>query len=297
MFLSAKSYKEHLAYFLQTPDAINIAVAFWGKGSDKLFVGNAATLRIICNLMTGASDPDVIQSLCNKFPDSVRHLSNLHSKIVISEKKMIIGSANFSSSGLTANPDGQEGWEEAGVVVGNKDQIDVAQSWFEQLWDKASPVLPRDIEIATITWQRNRENRPVLSAARRLLDIPIEEFEDRKIYVFLWEEYPSKAAAKRFDEVKPGIIEKLSSGKSTEVDYFQNAKKHPKRSIIISSQILPNGRIDVGGAWERVPEFDQKLEGEDVSTVQIVVKRKRILDRLFDSVTQKDLSRIIGKGD
>ena len=295
MFLSAKTYKQELVKCIRGESKISVAVAFWGKGSNQLFDGSTSAPSIVCNLMTGASDPKEIQLLCKMFPDRVRHLSELHSKIVISEKMMIIGSANFSSSGLTTNPDGQNGWEEAGASIEDKKQIDAAQSWFEKIWNKASPVLPRDIEIATKTWIHNRENRPVLSSARKLLDIPTPEFEDRQIYVVIWEEYPSEAAAERFDEVKPGIIEHLNSDKGTEIDYFQDAAKYPIEAILISAQLLPTGRIKIDGAWTRVPEFDQELSGKDISTVQIVVERKRILDRLFDATTQKELAKVIAK--
>ncbi len=295
MFLSAKTYKEQLINLFRNASKIDVAVAFWGKGSDQLFGDGISAPRIICNLMTGASDPKVIQFLSKKFPDRVRHLSELHSKVVISDKSMIIGSANFSSSGLTTNPDGQNGWEEAGALIEDEKQIDTAQSWFEEIWSRASPILPRDIEIATIIWNRNRENRPVLSLERKLLDIPIDEFEDRPIYVAIWENYPCDAAAGRFDEVKPEIIKHFYAGGGTEVDFFQDATNYPPQAILISAQLLPTGRIKIEGAWIRVPEFDQELYGEEVGTIQIVVKRKRILDRLFDATTQKELAKVVTK--
>lgn len=295
MFLSAKTYKDQLTSLISTASVLNIAVAFWGKGADQILVKANSIPRIICNLMTGASDPDVISLLCQRYPDKVRHMSDLHSKAAIGDSKMIVGSANFSSSGLTTDPNGQVGWEEAGVLSADKDQIEAAHIWFEQLWGKASPVLPRDIEIAMVAWQKNRKNRPVASSARRFLDLPIAEFEDRAIYVALWEDDASKAALKKFDEVQADAAKKLSATRSDDIDFFQDAADYPEDAVLISAQILPSGRIEVGGAWTRVREFDQELSGRTKGSIQIVVKRKRVLDRLFDAATQKALSRVIEK--
>ena len=293
MFLSAENYKQELLALLRTEKRIDIAVAFWGKDSNQLFKETASTPRIVCNLMTGASNPKVIKLLADKFPKSVRHLSELHAKFIISDDLMIVGSANFSNNGLTQNPDGNSGLEEAGVSVDRKDQVEDASRWFENIWSKASPVAPRDIEIAQIAWDRNRANRPVSSSARNLLELPNLEFEDRPIYVALWQDCPCEEAVERFDEVRQTIIERLAPSRITDVDYFQDAKKYPKDSVLISAQILSNSRINVSGAWCRVPEFDQKFSGNRSGTLQIVVKRKRILDRLFDAATQRELSKII----
>jgi len=295
MFLSAENYKRELSALLRTKERVDIAVAFWGKESHQLFESSTLAPRIVCNLMTGASDPSVIELLSKKFPERVRHLSELHAKLILSEDLMIIGSANFSSSGLSINPDGKSGLEEAGVSVDVKEQIEAASRWFERIWRKASPVIPRDLEIAEIAWNRNRANRPVASQARKLLELTNAEFEDRPIYVALWEDYPSDAAVDKFDEVRQSIVERLASTATSDVDYFQDAADHPLDAIIISAQMLSKGRISVGGAWCRVPEFDQEFSGSQSGTLQIVVKRKRILDRLFDVATQKELSKIIAE--
>ncbi len=57
----------------------------------------------------------------------IRHVYNLHAKLIFNRDIAIIGSANFTFKGLTER-------EELSVMIDNKENIDELKSWYDKLW-------------------------------------------------------------------------------------------------------------------------------------------------------------------
>jgi len=64
--------------------------------------------------------------------ESVRHVTDLHAKVIISDDCALIGSANFTRKGLT-------GRTEMSVVIDEQDQVDELKEWYERVWSIYQP--------------------------------------------------------------------------------------------------------------------------------------------------------------
>ena len=118
MFISTGTYITELEQLIGENNQLRCAVAFWGKGANNLFIDFAkrgGNLQIICNLESGATNPNVINELLDMQNVEVRQLNDLHAKVISGENKAIVGSANFSCNGLNLEESEQTGWEEAGI--------------------------------------------------------------------------------------------------------------------------------------------------------------------------------------
>lgn len=134
---------------------LRIAVAFWGDGAQSVVVP-AMQYRIICNLSQGGTNPTVIRALRAMPNVEIRHLAELHAKVVVGHKQAIVGSANFSSSGLGLNASGQSGWLEAAAVI---DAADVSP-WFDTHWRTAGEVTDDALARAELAWANRPQPQP-----------------------------------------------------------------------------------------------------------------------------------------
>lgn len=123
------------------------AVAFWGRGVvERFFHGSLETVKVICNLATGGTNPLVIEQLMQRGAQVKQH-DQLHAKVYIGETFAVITSANASVNGLGLEGVEQEGWLEAGVVT----EPGTPAIWFDQLWndpERVREVTNLDIERA-----------------------------------------------------------------------------------------------------------------------------------------------------
>lgn len=80
----------------------------------------------------GQTNREAIQEFLIEHQDHVRHVTNLHAKVVVGGDRALIGSANFTKKGLT-------GRTEMSVLLDEKDSIDELTEWFEMLWSIYDP--------------------------------------------------------------------------------------------------------------------------------------------------------------
>ncbi len=71
--------------------------------------------------------------------ERVRHVTDLHAEVIISDSYALIGSANFTTKGLT-------GRTEMSVLIDEKDKIDELTQWYEKLWSIYQPPDTEKIE-------------------------------------------------------------------------------------------------------------------------------------------------------
>lgn len=69
----------------------------------------------------------------------VRHVPDLHAKVVLGDDQALVGSANLTAKGLT-------GRSEMAVLLDEKDTIDEITEWFETLWSIYDPPELNQIE-------------------------------------------------------------------------------------------------------------------------------------------------------
>lgn len=190
MLIHDNQYLETLRNLLNEADEVSMAVAFWGAGSESIFEDwNGKSLRIICNLALGGTNPTVIGELMKRKNTEVLQLNDLHAKLVLTEKAMIVGSANISSNGLGLEDGEAAGFRELGIVSKDAKQLQAACTWFEELWEKeARKINKSDLDAARKVWKRRRGARPSeeVLGSRNLLDQPSSVLKDSEIYFVIY---------------------------------------------------------------------------------------------------------------
>lgn len=133
---------------------LRIAVAFWGDGAQSVVVA-ARKYQIICNLTSGGTNPTVIRALLAMPNVKVRHLAELHAKVVVADKQAIVGSANFSADGLGLNGSEHRGWLEAAAVI----EANAVEHWFETHWRRAGVISDDALSLAEQAWANRTQSQ------------------------------------------------------------------------------------------------------------------------------------------
>jgi hypothetical protein len=144
-FLVGKKLDEAIIKICRS-QRLYIAVAFWGKGAEKT-IGRIGKrdVKIICNLASGGTNPDIIEALSNEWPNRhIKQNDRLHAKVWIGDDEIVITSANASTNGLGL--EGREAhWIEAGVRM--KERQDIIE-WFNAQWKQSRQITLPQIELA-----------------------------------------------------------------------------------------------------------------------------------------------------
>lgn len=153
MFLDSKeAVLAMLQYLTDSQPAaqpLRIAVAFWGSGAEALVVPSKR-YQIVCNLLRGGTNPEVIRALRAMPNVEVRHHAELHAKVVLADEHAIVGSANFSMDGLGFEGSQGTGWIEAAAVVPPA----AVESWFDALWKTSMQINDDALARAVDLWSR-----------------------------------------------------------------------------------------------------------------------------------------------
>ena len=278
MFVAGTDYLKTVRSILAEPGTVDVAVAFWGKGAEHLFPKRAGSWRVICNLASGASNPETISQLIKRPDIDVRQRDDLHAKLVVCGEAALIGSANFSTNGLQLEGDEMQGWDEAGLVTKEHRVVADAQTWFHARWDSAREITQDDLEHAAERWQRRRAARPAARKVDSMLDLTAEGVRDRRVFAVVWADEPSPGASDAYEEIVRQA--KQSPDDPTwhsGLSFFEAWPNLPIDASLISFQVIANGKYFCDGIWRRVPELDIPAS-QHHDSIQIVVKESRILD-------------------
>lgn len=290
MFVTSAGYEKAMRDVLSDPGDCSVAVAFWGDGAEKLITSKRnGSIRIICNLRSGATNPSVVETLQGVPGVEIKQHHKLHAKVLISTSRVLIGSANVSANGLNFESDELKGWEEAGTVVNDQAQIRAANIWFEELWGKASPIKPGDIAKARDLWRRRRGSRPHLGKHPTkgrpfsFQEFSKPELRDR-VYLVLYEGSDlSRSEARGLDAAK-------QEGNNRSLLAFANWDDLPKGMHFIDVECDRNKKKYKcsSKAWVRVSELDRVSGG---STLQIVKPLKQVERYEFSRATAVEIEK------
>lgn len=285
MFLSSKNYLEQFRSLIKNSENLSLAVAFWGKGAETLIqtVWAGKTLRILCNLGSGGTNPKVIRNLLKISeirPElQILVLDDLHAKVAVSETAAIVGSANLSANGLGFEDVECSGWQEAGMLVNNEAQVSELQQWFDELWIRGEVVTEERLIAAEEQWSKNRRSRPIVYT-NSFTKTSLTALRDRDIYVAIYHESASAQAEAEVIEVKRDALQLGLQGVNVDnLDFYEGWPEDgdeslPKNKIIISVHYELAGGVDVDGAWERVPELDRTFNSDETGEkIQLTIVR------------------------
>lgn len=292
MFISSSTYRKEIEKLIKKSTTLSLAVAFWGKDSESLFIQFPnVKMRIICNLLSGGTNPEPIKKLIGCKNIQIRRLDNLHAKVIVNDISAIIGSANLSTNGLNHENDEDPGWIEAGVAIDVPGEIKSVTEWFEYQWSLSKEITKDDLNTAQKNWDKRRRTRISNPSARSFFDLPASSLRDTPVFIAFYTEDASSEANKAFGKVKESP-EKLIDNKK--LSFFEQWDELPIDSSIVSVCIGPRGGAEIEGVYRRLPSLDRKYKiGNESHKIQVVIKENYILNFPFSLAEQNKLKKLI----
>lgn len=296
MFLHSRNYRTAVKRLIGSNPDLAVAVAFWGENAEELFSDwNGKSLRILCNLRTGGTNPSAIEALMNRKNIEVRFLDTLHAKLIVGQEEVIIGSANFSTDGLNHEYDEvTSGWHEAGLISAQRPTIRRALEWFDRRWSTAHKIKDVDLREAKANWLKRRNNRISPSRATALVDESLANLRDREIYLSIWNEDVSAEAEKQFESIRPSI--EATGAQAKNIGYYEEfpeLHQMPENASLISVELGEEGVLKIDGSWRRLHKFDSKIPYRKgpKGVLSVVVKESDVQGFKFRSSDWKVLAR------
>lgn len=144
-FVTGRDLTEKIRYVVGGSE-VKCAVAYWGSHGFDL--GDVKNWKIVCDIVGGSTSPTALTALGAPTNPNLKHYSNLHSKIYLSDRGAVIGSANASAGGLHTM-DRSSRMLEAGVYYDSVDSIwRQATAWFDQLFESSEAVDEDAVKLA-----------------------------------------------------------------------------------------------------------------------------------------------------
>lgn len=128
---------------------VKCAVAYWGEHG---FEGHKS-FKIVCDIVSGATSPEALIQLAAPNNSKLRHYPHLHAKVYMSDRGVVVGSANASARGLNLGE--RSGCLlEAGTFHETKEPAWLqASKWFDQLYSGAAVVDAAALELARASYR------------------------------------------------------------------------------------------------------------------------------------------------
>jgi hypothetical protein len=163
--------REIKALICDTPNVV-IATAFVGVGFDSLIAGRAKRfppVDVRCNLHMGGTNPAPLQALLRSTKPRIRLTScnRLHAKVILTERRAIVSSANLSRNGVgamgVAQSTSDPAHQEAGTVITDRSQIKAIRQWLNTLDGRtiSSPDDEELLDAAELFRLRGQWDRPL----------------------------------------------------------------------------------------------------------------------------------------
>lgn len=292
MLLFDGGYEKAIKRAVREAEVIDVAVAFWGSGGETIFQRwSGRRLRIICNLAQGGTNPKAIRALLELPNVEVLQQDDLHAKLILTDKSLIVGSANVSSNGLGLEGAEQAAWRELGMLSESSSERSTAKRWFAIQWAAARTIKELDLKKAEAAWKARRKMRPKMAFDTKtgLLEQPENLWEDRAVHFAVYREGLSDAA-----ELE--LAHEQTCFPHAELDLYEGWEEEElpteSNAVIIPVYWGTKGKVEVHPAQQPVPGLNRKVETADgLQRLDFTrcIEDESTLDFLFDSKERKRL--------
>lgn len=298
MFITSEEYVEHVRALIKGDGDLSIAVAFWGEGAGALFDGVVRRqVRIICNLESGATNPDEIDALRNRIGFQVRTNRRLHAKVFLGAKTAIVGSANASSNGLNLEDYEASGWEEAGIETSDAATLSSMRDWFESMWAHSGAVHQKDIDDARTYWKVRRGTRGFHETVRSDSG-PVQwmmenwrSFKDRSIMVVIYRIQETTSEAKAVEKNWKDAMGDVHAG--SRLGHYENWDSLPKTADLIDVYYGLRSAVRANGIWRWIGSV-AKSSGGDIQIARSVDTLESLSDIVgAPKIRARDVNKFI----
>lgn len=293
-FLTQDQALEEISGLVGKAQNAKLAVAFWGEGAvDSLQLKAAkGNVQVICNLLTGATNPDEIVSLMGLANVKIKHNSRLHAKTYWTSTGAIVGSSNASANGLNFEGIELRGWLEANIRIRDSALLQAIESWFDAVWNDSDDIEDDDLERARILWDKRRNSRgwqvPEGASLIEALRANPDDFKDRVIIFSLHSEDLSDLAKRRLEvERKEATV----SNRET-LDCYERGE-YPAGAYVIDFHVGPRWGTRFGGLW-RILEMNHRIILDEETENFITLCQP--VDEIYNRTLSKNDEKLVKSG-
>lgn len=223
---------------------VKCAVAYWGDHGFE----DVDNWKIICDIVCGSTSDEVLKKLGAPGNPNLKHIEKLHAKVYLSDRGVVIGSANASAGGLDS--DGRPArLVEAGAFHEVNGKVwQQATDWFDTQFGDASVVDDAALEIAKLAYRPS--HRPIVEPKDflDLVRLRPERFSDNEIsFVFCGgglkqEDYEDALRDSAADEEGEDLVEQYRDWNKNR--RFINFDLGAIRSFLVIIYLGPQGGSD-----------------------------------------------------
>lgn len=299
MFVASKDYESALRSVLAEPGEFCVAVAFWGRGADEFLLSeHPRQMKLICNLQSGATNPDTIVALLKNKGVTVKQHDRLHAKVIIGPSSALVGSANLSSNGLNLEGEEITGWEEAGILTQDITQMAAVKNWFAAIWDASRSISKKDLEYARTRWGQRRATRITSPQVKKagscfsIQDIDRADLRDREVYLVIYRDSLSdeaKAAFRRKQKETTGHTAKPRKYSPI----YEDWDAIPENAELIDLYYDPCGKLKIYGIFKRTSSFDFKRHNGKTGQIVVCGEKRSLLGKHFAPKEAKMLCKFL----
>lgn len=162
-FLDENTVLQSVRASLSMTDTGTLVVAFWGNGAiERLGLDKPwRSLRVVCNLESGACNPAEITRL-QAIPNvEVRTDWRLHGRVYLTPDNVVLGSSNASSNGLVVEGAAALGWAEANIESSDPKFLEEIATWCGTRFEQAVPIDDGMLDLARASWSARKTFAPV----------------------------------------------------------------------------------------------------------------------------------------
>ncbi|TBF36990.1 hypothetical protein ELG88_18070 [Rhizobium leguminosarum] len=164
-FLNETNGLSEIRSLLANTDEATLVVAFWGRGAiDALGLDKHwKSLRIVCNLDSGACNPAEVRRLrLLKGDIDVRTDWRLHGKVYLTQEGVVMGSSNASSNGLAVEGAALKAWAEANIYSTDVAFLEEVNIWCRERIENSLTVTDEALALAQDAWDLRIRSTPPL---------------------------------------------------------------------------------------------------------------------------------------
>lgn len=272
---------------LSSCDTATLVVAFWGAGAiDSLGLDKPwRSLRIVCNLDSGACNPNEIERLRDIKNAVVKSDWRLHGKVYLTADKLVMGSSNASSNGLVVEGKAASGWAEANIESADPGLNRQLAEWCDKRFHAAADISSEMLALARIAWNARQASAPINGGlSSNLLDLVKREPDHpafKNIKVVQW----SRTITDHAEEVHKIAV--ASDGSLDGTDIYEGWGNE----IEIGDWLLD---FDVGRKEPKFTGYWQVVHRDEANDIAFVRQRDCVLIPTLGmlSVAKADLAKL-----
>lgn len=161
-FLTETTALAEIRALLSRAGKAKLAIAFWGDGAAReLGLGrDGLEAEVLCNLDSGACNPDEIERLLKMPGVCLRAHASLHAKVYWTAGGAVLGSSNASTNGLALKGEAAGAWAEANIHLDGADLLQTLEQWFDEEYRQGYEIQPEDLERARTLWTKHATLAP-----------------------------------------------------------------------------------------------------------------------------------------